>query len=798
MFKVCIPRNESAFPESFLPIEKLGRQVPEIRVRRRAWRGLHRRCRKVSHVQQMELADCGAASLAMAFQYHGMPLGLAEVREIMGSSRDGVTASSIAKTARYLGMTAQGVRVSAERAQTLPVASILFWESRHFVVLERISRRGITILDPALGRRVVSRSEFDEAFSGIAIVLEPNMKSDCQRQAARPKSRKEGFPFFSLLRDHKQLVLPVLAMSVLLQVCLLAVPLLTGRMIDRVLPRGDSSALLVLVAAVTLLVLFYFMVSMLRARVLTRLKMKLEVTMTRSFVDHLVRLPYPFFQRRSVGDVMMRVNSNSIIREILTTGTVATILDGSLGAVYLIFIFAQSPRMGIVVSTLAFLQIILLLGAGRRYRNLMAQNLQAQARSQSYLVQVVTGMESLKSAGAEKRAAEEWFGRFSTEANISFQRGLLSGFVESLLSALRLGSPLVVTVIGGWDVMAGQLTLGSMLALSALCVAFMQPVTSLVGTGLQLQLMKGYVERINDVLQSPTEKSEKPDPAGRSLTGQITLDRVAFRHSVFSSDVVQNISIDIDAGSTVALVGGSGSGKSTLVRLLLGLYLPTAGRILYDGLNVDELSLQDIREQIGIVPQQSFLFAASIKDNLSLSTPGCKPEDIEYAARLACIHSDVLAMPMGYETVLSDGGSSLSGGQRQRVALARALLPRPRVLVLDEATSALDSVTEAQIFENLQQVSATKIIVAHRLSTIAMADEIVVMEDGHVVERGSHNELLAAQGSYWRLVEAQSRIVGGPRNTHVEPVVAAAAGMTDFSSGPEVDAAILGVGEMFR
>ena len=705
--------------------------------------------RKIPYVQQLHATDCGAASLSMVLAYHGRIVPLDELRHAMGTGRDGVSARAIAETAERYELAVRGVSVDLEGLKFLPTGTILHWEFRHFVVFERETRKGIQIVDPAGGRRLISRERFGQAFTGVALVCEP---ADAFETGGEKSGRVWAYLRQLLVQGH--LLSRVIVTSVLLRLFALAVPILTAMIVDRVVPRGDHRLLLVVGAGLMGMIFFQFLSELIRAHLMLQLRTNLDTRMTLGFVDHLMGLSYDFFERRQAGDLMMRVNSNSTIRELLTANTLTALLDGTLVFVYLGAIVLFSPILAGIVLALGLMQVALFFLARRKIRDLMSEHLEAQARSQSYLVQMMSGVESLKTAGAEARAVEHWSNLFVDELNVGLKRGRVDAVVNSAMGALRLGAPLIVLAYGAVEVMEGQMSLGAMLAVNALALAFLSPLGALVSSALQLQLLGGYIERIDDVLSAEPEQKGRPVPAPQ-LSGNLILERVSFRYGPNSPMVVRDVSLEIAAGKSLAIVGKSGSGKSTMASLLMGLYRPSQGRILVDSRDLWELDIRTVRRQLGIVPQSPYIFGTSIRENISLTAPNASFDEVVEAARLACIHDDVIAMPMGYDSVVTDGGASLSGGQRQRIALARALIHRPAILLLDEATSSLDAANERDVMEHLASLQCTRIVIAHRLSTVASADEIIVMDAGSVVERGTHGRLIAMGGHYANLVAAQ-------------------------------------------
>ena len=710
-----------------------------------------RRRRRIPVVRQTTETDCAAACLTMVLAHHGKELRLEEVRELLGVGRDGADALSLVTGARYHGLRARGVKVpEVANLRFLAPGSVLHWGFHHYVVFERLDGEQLHVVDPGTGRRIIPLAEAGRTFTGVALVFEPG------ETFTPAKARRRGvMRYVRELVAQSALLQRILVLSVVLRVLALATPLLTGLVVDRVVPDRDRPLLMVLAIGLAGIAAFDFLSALVRAHLMLQLRTKLDAKITSDFVEHLIALPYAFFHQRSAGDLMMRLNSNTTIREILTAGTLTGVLDGALACLYLAVLFAANSTLAFLVLGLGLLRVLLFLGTRHRQKELMSKTLQVQAKSRTYQVQLLSGIATLKALGAEQQAVDRWSNLFVDELNVSLARGRLDAFFEAAMNTLTTAAPFVVLAAGASQVLAGNLSLGTMLAVSALAIGFLTPLTSLVATAVQLQLLASYMDRMDDVLDAPPEQDRQAVVTAPPLSGRITLDDVSFRYTPMRPFVVRNVSLDIEPGSFVALVGSSGAGKSTLAMLLMGLYKPTSGRVLYDGLDLETLELTSLRRQLGIVLQSPYLFAESIRSNIVLGDETLGLHSVIDAAKKAHIHDFVQTLPLGYDTPLADGGSSLSGGQRQRIALARALVRRPSILLLDEATSHLDTESEREVLEELERLRATRLVIAHRLSTVVRADKILVMENGEIIEQGRHAELVARSGRYAELVRAQ-------------------------------------------
>jgi ABC-type bacteriocin/lantibiotic exporter with double-glycine peptidase domain len=558
-----------------------------------------------------------------------------------------------------------------------------------------------------------------------------------------------------LLR-HRGPLFRIVLLSLLVQLSALALPLLLRLVVDRIVPVGDARLLLVVAGGMGVVVAFQVVSQLVRSFLLLYLRAALDVELSAGFVDRLAEAPLRFFQLRPAGDLVARYESNRALRHTLTAATLSTLLDGGLVVLYLGVLFAASLRLGALVVLLGLLQVALFVVFGGRVRERMSAELEAEARTQSHLVEMLAGIETLKPMGAETRWVERWSNLFVREVNAGIRRTSLGSVAGAVASGLTLASPLAIVLVGAWLVLEGRLTLGTMMALQALAVGVLTPLSSLVQTALTVQEARGHVARIADVLGTPPEQdptSVRPAPA---LRGAIALERIRFRYGEHEPWVLDGVSLSVEPGQKVAIVGRSGAGKSTLARLMVGLFVPQEGRVLLDGLDLQGMEARSVRSQMGVVVQDARVFGGTVRDNVSLGDPAIDAARVGEALRLAEIGEDVEALPMGQETPLAAGGATLSGGQRQRLALARALARRPAIVLLDEATSDLDTQTEARITDNLARLRATRIVIAHRLSTVVDADLIVVLDAGRVVETGSHAALLLRGGVYAKLVSAQA------------------------------------------
>ncbi len=668
-------------------------------------------------LQQLSMVDCGAACLAMILSYYGRTTSVSEVLERCGVGRDGLSALSIVKAARMYGLRVRAFALQENDFRGVTLPAIVHWEFDHFIIVERWSPTHVEVVDPDLGRRRLTAEEFDEGFTGIVLMLEPGEHFD------RRTSTSEMTLRTYLVRYLKQAPLvfvQIIAATLLLEFLGLGVPVFTEVVVDQVIPHQMNTILPILAAGIIVLVLSQLVITLLRASLLIYLQARIDTQVMLSSFEHLLALPLPFFLRHSSGDILSRLASNTVIFDLLSNQLISTLLDGSLVIVYLVILLSQSLAFGSLVLAIGLLQVVLLLCTSGPMRALASRELEAVGKSEGYETEALVGIATIKAAGAEHRV---------------FQQFLLW--------------------VGAMQVINHTMQVGTMLALIALSGAFLAPLTSLVSTGQALQVVRSHFERIADVMKSEPEQGGEQMQQPPRLTGQIKLEGISFQYDPNAPKVLTNICVHIEAGQKVAIVGRTGSGKSTLGKLLLGLFLPVEGEIYYDGIPLRSLNYQAVRAQFGVVMQEASIFSGSIRQNICFNAPDISMERVIKAAQTAVLHDEIVQMPMGYETFVSEGGNALSGGQRQRLAIARALAHAPAILLLDEATSSLDVLTERRVEQHLKALACTQIIIAHRLSTIRNADLILVLDEGTLVESGSHEELLARNGYYAQLIQSQ-------------------------------------------
>jgi NHLM bacteriocin system ABC transporter peptidase/ATP-binding protein len=702
---------------------------------------------------QMEATECGAAALASVLEYHGSYVPLSRLRAECGVSRDGSKASNILRAARRFGFDARGQRLEPADLRAIEPPFIVHWNLNHFVVVDGFDPRRVYLNDPASGPRAVSTREFDESFTGIVLTFEKT--PEFVASGRRPSLAKA---LFSRAAGSGRALTLIVLCGVLSVVPSLLIPVFSKVFVDSVLVANKRDWLPpLLVGMATAAALRGTLLALQRTQ-LQRVLTRLSVTMTSTFLWHVLRLPVPFFYARSPGDLASRTRRNDAVASLLSSRVSSAVLD----LFQVVFYGALMLYFDRLLSAVGFVSALchmgLLLLAGRVRTDSSRRVAQASGKIQGIGAEGLQAIETIKAAGSEADFFATWAGH---QAQLVAARQALARREQALHvagSALSTISDVVLLGLGALRVMDGALSVGTLVALQSLMNSFLGPIENLTSFGAALQQLRGDVERLDDVLGNERESgvsAELPSTIEpRRLHGSLELRDVSFSYLPFAAPLVERLSLQIAPGQRVALVGGTGSGKSTVAKLVTGLYTPQEGKILFDGRDRRKLPRAALTRSVAMVDQDIVLFEGSVRDNLTLWDDTVPEADIVRAAQDACIHEDIARLQGGYDAKVTEGGFNFSGGQRQRLEIARALVRQPALLVLDEATSALDADTERRVDENLRKRGCSCLIIAHRLSTIRDCDEIIVLERGQAVQRGSHERLLGEAGPYRDLISA--------------------------------------------
>ena len=706
-------------------------------------------------VLQMEATECGAACLAMILAYYGRWAPLEELRVRCGVSRDGVKAASVLRAAREYGLHATGYRRDPEDLFDLPFPMVVFWNFNHFLVLEGIRGEVVYVNDPSEGQRRISMREFDEGFTGVCLAFAPG--PDFRRGGAKP-SLLRGLA--SRLGNARSPLLFVVLATLTLVVPGLAIPTISKVFVDDVLVPLNESLLTPLLIGLGTAAVLQGVLTWLQQICLARMEAKLSLVTTARFFRHVVTLPMAFFQQRFAGDVADRITSNDRVAGLLSSDVATNGINMLTMVIYAGVMFSYDPALTLVAFAMAALNVLALRLASRAREDGQRRLLKEYGKVAGASVNGVHMIETLKANGAEGEFFERWSGMHANALDAQRDLGLVTSLLNVVPPLLSACTTIAILGVGGLRLLEGALTVGGLVAFQLLARSFSAPLEGLVRFAADLQTIKGDLARLDDVLQhAPDARAvrgmeEPPPEAPRPPRGFVTLENVSFGYNVREAPLIESFNLSIGPGQRVALVGRTGSGKSTVGKLVCGLLKPWSGVVRIDGRAIEDVPPVHLIEAISYVDQEIVLFEGSVRDNVTLWNPLVEDHSVARALRDAAVHDEVMSRSRKYDAPVEENGRNFSGGQRQRLEIARALVSDPAVLVLDEATAALDPVTEQKIDDRLRQRGCTCLIVAHRLSTIRDADEIIVLDGGRVVQQGTHDRLIGEDGPYRTLVAA--------------------------------------------
>ncbi len=708
---------------------------------------------KVPVIMQMEALECGAASLTMILAYYEKWIPLEQVRSDCGVSRDGSSAKNVLKAARSYGFTAKGYRYELEDLKNNgKFPCIIHWNFNHFVVLNGFKGNKAVINDPAKGCYKVSMDTFDRSFTGVCLMFEPTEEFE---PGGKPKSVLNFAG--SRLKGAGAAVVFTIITSVITSLIGIINPAFSRIFLDRLLTGRNPSWFMPFLYGLAALTVIQLLVSFIQTIYSARISAKIAAVGNTTFMWKVLRMPMEFFSQRMAGDIQQRKSSNATVAQTLVSTFAPLVIEAAMMIFYLVVMIRYSWILTLVGLSSVLINSFMSRIISKKRVNITRVQMRDSGKLSGATVAGIEMIESIKAGGAENGFFEKWSGY---QASVNAQKVKYAklnqylGFIPQLVSSL---ADIAVLIIGVYLTIEGEFTVGMVMAFQGFLGSFMAPATSLFAAGQSLQEMRTEMERIEDVMEYPTDVICENDVLDEDaeydkLSGAIEMKNVTFGYSRLGQPLIENFNLSLKPGSRVAFVGTSGCGKSTLSKLISGLYQPWSGEILFDGKPMSQIDRSVFTGSLAVVDQDIILFEDTIANNIKMWDNSIEDFEMIMAARDAQLHEDIMQREGGYQYKIMEGGKDFSGGQRQRMEIARVLAQDPTIIILDEATSALDAKTEYDVVRSIKDRGITCIVIAHRLSTIRDCDEIVVMDNGNVVERGTHEQLMALNGFYTKLI----------------------------------------------
>ncbi|MBQ6180266.1 MAG: peptidase domain-containing ABC transporter [Ruminococcus sp.] len=703
--------------------------------------------KRVPYIEQMNQTECGLCCTLAILQYFGSREKLIDLRNDIECGRDGYSLANLRtlfETRNVAVKTYSAKSIQALKGVVPPC--IAFWDNKHFIVVEKLTSSRVYIMDPARGYQKLTYEEAEEHFSNAILVPSPE-------ENFVPRKSKAESPWKMVIRtmaENKLNLSLALLFAVLSYIIVIKVPDKTSDVIDKAIVSTGSSSILPAVRAIAMLAVLYLAATLVRSMNIMICNIFFCRKIERSTFRHLLRLPYKFFELRSSGDILYRMSSLSGFRELFTTQVVSGIVDIGTMVFIIIFMLKKSMFLTLCVIGLSILNVLFLAVTKEPIAKSINNEVTEQSELQSVENECLITISSVKTSGLEDQVYENWGDHLDKLISKYRQRYSLNNIYSSITGTFQMFAPIAIMILGIFKYFKGEISVGEVVAFQSLAATLFASEISIFSSYTQFILANAYLNRVNDIW---CEKEEAAYDRTNDLdmNGAIELRDLEFSYSKNSKPILKGISFTVEPGQRVAFVGRSGAGKSSIGKIISGLYEVGDGMVFFDGVDMNTIKKSSFSRNIGVVPQDVYLLSRSIYDNIVMNDDSVTEKDVEEACKAVNIYNEIKAMPMGFNTMVSEMGLNLSGGQRQRIALAKALIHKPKIIVMDEATSALDSVNEKNITEYIRKIGCTQILIAHRLSTIIDADKIFVVSDGKIVEEGRHEELMEKKGEYYEL-----------------------------------------------
>lgn len=706
---------------------------------------------KIPYYEQAETAECGLCCMAMVMSYYYCEYTINELREKYYIGRDGLNLLIIKHILEEKGFITQGFKVF--KVSDLLFPAILSVNKMHFIVAEKRTANGIMVIDPQRGR--YEMEEIDLVEKNISIGLQIKESPNSEKRYCKSKINN----YQSIIEGTKKNIFLAMLCTFFLQILTLTIPILARVLVDNISVikkffRVESFTMLAVFIGVLYAVLY-----MVKGKVIVKLQVIFSQNISQKFVKKILQLPANFFANRGTGDLVHRYTGAVIVREMLSSRIISIWLDMGIIILYCIYMTTISCSFTGIMLLFASIMILIALFNIKKSKQLLTKEIMEEANATAFFNEIVRGINLIKMKGGEQHIYNLWNQFFEKQMTAMRKKGNFTAGMSSTIAAIQFAAPLVLLVLGINQVISEKMTIGIIFSVYIVSQSFYAPVNSIVSIFNEVLYANSYFSRLSEIYIMKEEENFNRDIKDISCTGKIVVENVGYKYNMYGKSILDNISLTIEAGEMVGIVGETGSGKSTLVTLLMGLVDVSSGKIFLDNKNVANIDRRVLRRQIGVVSQDGYFFKESIKKNIAFGEKDVSEEKIIEACKIAEIWDDIQKMPMGLETILSENAANISGGQKQRLALARAIINNPKILILDEATSALDNITERKIQKSLKEISCTRIVVAHRLETIIDADKIVVLKEGKIIGMGKHEELLKNNSYYSDLYQKRRNCI---------------------------------------